>query len=48
MLVERTIAGMIVISELVGGHLVTRKYMGYSLREAKRLFREEVGEWRYN
>ena len=32
------------ISAMRDGYLVSRRYIGYSLREAKRLFTEEHGE----
>lgn len=34
-------SGMIVISDFIGGYLVTRRYIGYTKREAIKLFREE-------
>ncbi len=42
MLVEHTFNGMIAISDIVDGYLVRRCYMGYTVKEAKRLFRQEV------
>lgn len=42
MLVERTHSGVWCISEIVKGVLVTRRYMGYSKREAIQLFKREV------
>ena len=43
MLIERVRhSGMWVISEIVKGALVTRKYLGYSRREAIQLFKREV------
>ncbi len=43
MLIERVRhSGMWVISEIVKGTLVTRKYLGYSKREAIQLFKREV------
>lgn len=43
MLVEHTDTGWTVISEMRGdeGRLVTKKYLGFSDEEAKRLFRKE-------
>ena len=41
MLVERTRTGLIVISALINGHLVTRKYYGFTLRMARWDFRHE-------
>jgi len=42
MLTERSNAsGMIIISEIVDGYLVTRRFMGYTMREARRAFRAE-------
>ena len=31
----------IVISDIIGGYLVTRRYQGYSKDDAKKLFKEE-------
>lgn len=43
MLIERVRhSGMWVISEIVKGALVTRKYLGYSRKEAIQLFRQEM------
>jgi len=43
MLIERVQhSGMWVISEIVKGTLVTRKYLGYSKRDAIQLFKREV------
>lgn len=41
---ERPPSGWLVLSALVNGYLVTRKYGGYSKREAARLFIEEANE----
>ena len=35
-------SGMIVISDIVGGDLVTRRYIGYTRRKAIQLFKEEI------
>lgn len=32
------------ISDIRGGYLVTKRYIGYSLKEAKGLFIEQYGE----
>lgn len=42
MLIERTRAGMWCISEIVKGVLMTRRYMGYSRREAIQQFKRDV------
>lgn len=42
MTVERNYAGAYVISDIVGGYLVTKQYYGYTKREAVRLFKEET------
>ena len=34
--------GWMILSSIVHGYLVTRKYMGYSIREAKELYRAEL------
>jgi hypothetical protein len=34
-------SGMIVISDFIGGYLVTRRYIGYTKHEAIKLFGEE-------
>lgn len=39
-------SGAIVISDFIGGRLVSRTYYGYSKREAARLFRREVSHAR--
>lgn len=41
MIIER-VNGMVVISGVIGGYLVTRKYVGYSKYQAERLFRYEM------
>jgi hypothetical protein len=38
MTIEKRHDGAYVISDIIDGYLVTRIYMGYTLREAKRLF----------
>lgn len=35
-------SGMIVISEVVDGYLVTRRYIGYTKKEAVKDFKEEI------
>ena len=42
MLIERTRTGMWCISEMVKRVLVTRRYIGYSKRDAIQLFKREV------
>lgn len=42
MTIEKNQAGAYVISDIVGGYLVTRQYYGYTKREAMRLFRDYV------
>jgi len=37
-------SGMIVISDIVGGYLVTRRYIGYTTKEAIQSFKEELDE----
>lgn len=44
MLIERNKEGAYVVSELVGNHLVTRRYYGYTRREAAREFRRDLKE----
>jgi hypothetical protein len=39
-------SGMIVISDIVGGYLVTRRYIGYTRKEAIQSFKEEINETR--
>lgn len=43
MIVTRTHAGL-EISDIIGGYRVSRLYIGYTVREAKRLFREREGK----
>ncbi len=43
MLIERVKhSGMWCISDIINGALVTRKYVGYSRKEAIQLFRQEM------
>jgi len=42
--VRKTFQGAYALSCLVNGYLVERQYMGYTLREAKKLFRQFVKE----
>ena len=42
MLVEKTFQGAWSISAIINGYLVTRQYMGYTKREAMRLFKAET------
>ena len=41
MTIEKNNAGAWVISDIIGGYLVTRKYYYYSKREAVALFRAD-------
>ena len=40
MRIEKTHAG-IIIADIIAGYRVARLYIGYSVRDAKKLFREE-------
>jgi hypothetical protein len=40
MTIERNYEGAWVISDSIGGYLVTRRFYGYTKRESVRLFRE--------
>jgi len=42
MIAEKNYEGAWVISDIVGGYLVTRRYYYYSKREALAMFRAEV------
>ena len=42
MTIEKNYEGAWVVSDIVGGYLVTRRYYFYTKREAVRLFRQEV------
>jgi hypothetical protein len=42
MLAEKNYEGAWIISDIVGGYLVTRRYYYYSKREALAMFRREV------
>ena len=45
MTVERSFpSGMLIITDIINGQLVKERYMGFTVREAKRLFREEHGK----
>jgi hypothetical protein len=35
-------SGMIVLSEIVGGSLMTRRYIGYTKQEAIQQFRQDI------
>lgn len=39
--IERNNEGYLVVSDIIGNHLVTRKYMGYSKKDAIRKFKQE-------
>jgi hypothetical protein len=41
MTIERTHQGAWRISDIVGDHLITRVYYGYTKSEAKRMFKQE-------
>ena len=41
MTIERNHEGAYVISDIIGGYLVTKRYYGYTKREAIKLFKEE-------
>lgn len=40
--IERTLTGFLVLSTIHNGYLVTRKYQGYTAREAKAAFKAEL------
>jgi len=42
MTIERNYEGAYVVSDIVGGYLVTRSYYGYTRREAIALFKAEI------
>lgn len=41
MTIERKYQGAWVVSDIIGGYLVTRTFYGYTKREALRMFRAE-------
>ena len=41
MTVERNHEGAYVISDIINGYLVTKRYYGYTKKQAVKLFREE-------
>lgn len=41
MTIERNQEGAYVISDIIGGYLVTKRYYGYTKREAIKRFKEE-------
>jgi len=41
MTIEKTSEGAYRITEIIGGYLVTRRYYGYTKKEAVKLFKEE-------
>jgi hypothetical protein len=42
MTIDKNYEGAWIVSDIVGGYLVTRKYYGYGKREALAMFRREV------
>lgn len=42
MTIERNHEGAYVISDIIAGYLVTKRYYGYTKREAIRMFREDT------
>lgn len=40
--IEKTITGWLVLSTIHNGYLVTRKYQGYTRREAIAMFKAEL------
>jgi hypothetical protein len=42
MTIEKNYEGAWIVSDIVGGYLVTRRYYGYNKREALADFRREV------
>lgn len=42
MLIERNYEGAWIISDIVAGYFITRRYYGYTKREAIRLFKMEM------
>lgn len=42
MLIEKNIEGAWVITDIVAGYFVTRRYYGYTKREAIQLFKNEL------
>ena len=41
MIVTKALNGNIWISDVINGQLVNRAYIGYSVRDAKRMFKQE-------
>jgi hypothetical protein len=41
-------SGMIVLSEIVGGSLMTRRYIGYTKQEAIQQFRQDIEDEKRN
>lgn len=41
-------SGMIVLSEIVGGSLMTRRYIGYTKQEAIQQFRQDMEDEKRN
>ncbi len=44
--VDRTSEGAWRVSAIVGGYLITRRYIGYTRREAVAMFRREMADAR--
>lgn len=42
MTIERNHEGAYVISDIIAGYLVTKRYYGYTKREAIRMFRKDT------
>ena len=41
-------SGMLVLSELVGGSLMTRRYIGYTKKEAIQQFKQDIEDEKRN
>lgn len=41
MIIDKTLTGFIIISDIINGYLETRKYQGYTLAQAKLQFKNE-------
>lgn len=41
---KHPVNGSIIISDIIGGYRVCRVFYGYTIKEAKRLFKEETRE----
>lgn len=40
--ITKNINGSLTVSDIINGHLVSKTYYGYNIKEAKNIFKEET------